>query len=80
MRGDLSIPPGKILEALKETKSLIDQFIADGGCGEYVQIVLPKQIQMCIALTLEAFEQLDCSIRSAKVGEEMTLFTDPLEH
>lgn len=80
VRGDLSIPPGKILEAFKETKSLTDQFIADGGCGEYVQTVLPKQTQMCIALTLEAFEQLGCSIRSAKAGEEITLFTHPPEH
>ena len=74
------IPTSKIFEAFKETKSLTDQFIADGGCGDYIETILGQQNNLCIGLTLDAFEQMGCSIRSAKAGEEIKLFKPRPEH
>ncbi len=78
--GELIIPASKILEAFRETKSLTDNFIVDGGCTDYVETVLPQQDNLCIALTLEAFEQMGCSIKSAKAGEKLELFKPLPEH
>ncbi len=67
---DLIIPASMILEAFGETKLLTDQFIADCGCADYLGAVTPKQIQLCVALIVEAFEQLGCALRTAKVGQK----------
>ncbi len=77
---DLIISPLEIFEAFKETKSLTDNFIADSGCGDYVETVLPQQNSLCTVLTLEAFEQMGCSIKSAKAGEKFNLFKPLPEH
>lgn len=68
---DLIIPASMILEAFGETKLLTDQFIADCGCADYLGLVTPKQIQLCVALIVEAFEQLGCALRTAKVGQKL---------
>lgn len=78
--GDLIIPTTNIFEAFKETKSLTDRYIVDGGCSDYIETVLPQQNNLCIALTLEAFEQMGCSIRSAKAGEKLRLFKPLPQH
>ena len=69
MGGNLNVPAAKVLEAFSETKLLTDQFIDDFRCANYVETVMPKQNQMCIALTVEAFEQLGCSIKTAEAGQ-----------
>ena len=78
--GELIIPTSKIFEAFGETKSLTDHFIVDGGCTDYVETVLPQQDNLCIALTLEAFEQMGSSIKTAKAGEKLELFKPLPEH
>ena len=78
--GDLIIPTSKIFEAFGETKSLTDHFIVDGGCTDYVETELPQQDNLCIALTLEAFEQMGSSIKTAKAGEKLELFKPLPEH
>ncbi|ERF73358.1 hypothetical protein EPUS_08300 [Endocarpon pusillum Z07020] len=69
--GNLDIPASTILEAFNETKILTDQFIADYRCADYMEVVNPKQTQLCVALTVEAFEQLGCSLRTAKAGQKL---------
>lgn len=59
------------MEAFEETKKLTDQYIADYGCADYMEVVNPKQVQMCVALIVEAFEQLGCSLRTAKPGQKL---------
>ena len=71
---DLIIPTSNIFEAWKQTKALTDEFIVAGGCSDYVDTVLPQQNNLCIALTLAAFDQLGANIKSAKAGEEIILF------
>lgn len=67
-RGTLNVPALTILEAFGETKMLTDQFIIDYRCAEYLNVVNPKQTQLCVGLTVEAFEQLGCDLRTAKAG------------
>ncbi|MCJ1473382.1 hypothetical protein MMC13_002033 [Lambiella insularis] len=72
--GDFIVPASKIFQAFQDSKRLTDQFITEGGCSDYVETVLPQQNNMCIALTLEAFERMGCTIKSAKTGEQVKLF------
>ena len=68
---DLQVPAAKVLEAFGETKLLTDQFIADFQCADYVEAVIPRQTEMCVALTIEAFEELGCSLRTAEAGKHL---------
>ena len=67
----LNIQASAILNAFGETKELTDQFIADYHCADYMDIVNPKQTQLCVVLTIEAFEQLGCNLRTAKAGQKL---------
>lgn len=69
--GELELHGPTVLEAFNETKALTDQFIADYGCADYVESVLPKQTRMCISLTVETLEQLGCHLRSIPTGQRM---------
>lgn len=64
----LSLPPSLVMEAFNETKALTDKFISDFECDDYIKRVLPGKNKLCIALTIEAFEALGCSIRDAQPG------------
>lgn len=67
----LELPSSTIIEAFEESKKLTDQFISDYRCAGYIDTVLPKQTQLCVALTVEAFEQLGCPLRTAKAGQQL---------
>ena len=69
--GSLNVPASTILETFGASKMLTDQFIADHRCADYIEIVNPKQTQLCVALTVEAFEQLGCPLRTAKAGQKL---------
>lgn len=69
--GSLNVPASTILDAFGGSKMLTDQFIADYRCADYLEVVNPKQTQLCVALTLEAFEQLGCPLRTAKAGQKL---------
>ncbi|QGA18697.1 hypothetical protein EYB26_006382 [Talaromyces marneffei] len=69
--GNLDLPASVILEAFHETKVLTDKFIEDYRCAGYIDNVLPKQDELCIALAVEAFEQLGVSLKGAKPGQKL---------
>lgn len=69
--GNLNVPASTILEAFGGSKMLTDQFIADYRCADYLEVVNPKQTQLCVALTLDPFEQLRCPLRTAKAGQKL---------
>lgn len=73
---DLQLPGSVVLEAFGESKLLTDQFLADYRCTGYMDTINPKQTQLCIALTLEAFEQLGCSVKTAQPGQRL----DRIQH
>lgn len=68
---DLVLPVHTILEVFGETKQLTDKFIEDYRCADYMDTVNPKQTQLCVALTVEAFEQMGCPLKSATPGQKL---------
>ncbi|KAL8993291.1 MAG: hypothetical protein Q9169_006452 [Polycauliona sp. 2 TL-2023] len=68
---ELQLPPSAVLEAFGESKLLTDQFITDYQCAGYMDTINPKQTQLCIALILEAFEELGCPMKTAKAGQQL---------
>lgn len=62
-----------IAEAFAEVKVKTDRAIVDGGADGYVAHVLPIQDELCVALTLEAFEQLGCCVGQSRPGDRVRL-------
>ncbi|KAI4180322.1 MAG: hypothetical protein L6R41_007301, partial [Letrouitia leprolyta] len=80
LKGDLVLPASAVLEAFGESKLLTDRFIEDHRCAGYLDTVMPKQAQLCIKLTAEAFKQLGCDLDSAKAGQTLTRVQHVPEH
>ncbi|THC94912.1 hypothetical protein EYZ11_005595 [Aspergillus tanneri] len=76
----LELPFATVMEAFNETKSLTDDRIAEYQQTRYVESVLPMQDDMCIALVLEAFDQLDVKIRDAPTGQKFARISHPKKH
>ncbi|KAJ5930367.1 polyketide synthase [Penicillium verhagenii] len=76
----LGLPFASVMEAFNETKSLTDKKIADHHQTNYVDTVLPAQIEMCVALALEAFEQLGVKFCTAEPGQKFPRIPHPKEH
>ncbi|KAJ1323107.1 phthiocerol/phenolphthiocerol synthesis type-I polyketide synthase C [Microdochium nivale] len=62
-----------VLAAFGSVKSRTDQQVEVVGCAAYVTDILPKQDELCVALTLEAFEQMGCDIKQASSGQTVRL-------
>ncbi|THD00110.1 hypothetical protein EYZ11_000435 [Aspergillus tanneri] len=69
---DLHLSMTIVLESFGETKALTDQFLAENQCSGRVHAFAPLQLQLCVTLTLEAFEELGDAIRSAPSGQRLT--------
>ncbi|KAK3367533.1 hypothetical protein B0H63DRAFT_535507 [Podospora didyma] len=78
--GDLKLTPEIIFEAFEETKRLTDDMIAEYHLEGYMDNVLPRQTQLCVALTVEAFAQLGCNLREAKAGDVLQRIPHEREH
>lgn len=65
----LVLPATLILESFGKTKIMTDQLIREYKIDNFANIILPKSTQLCIALTLEAFEKLGVSISAARPGQ-----------
>ncbi|AEO68597.1 uncharacterized protein THITE_2079455 [Thermothielavioides terrestris NRRL 8126] len=78
--GELRLPPEAVFEAFEEVKKLTDQFIADYRCADYMNTAMPKQTQLCVALAVEAFEQLGCPLASARAGTILQRIEHRPEH
>ncbi|KAK5656795.1 hypothetical protein OQA88_4343 [Cercophora sp. LCS_1] len=76
----LSLEASGVLSAFGETKKMTDQFITDYHCSGYMDNINPKQTQLCISLVLDAFEKLDCNIRTAKAGEKLRRISYAPQH
>ena len=77
---DLILPAAAVLEAFGESKALTDQFIEDHRCLGYLDVVMPKQAQLCVQLAAEAFGQLGCDLKSAKAGQRLEKIPHLPEH
>ena len=61
---DCSISQDTVLSAFETTKSLTDRYIEAHACVRYLEDIMPRHTQLCLALILEAFEKLGCPIRN----------------
>ncbi|RAK79441.1 ketoacyl-synt-domain-containing protein [Aspergillus fijiensis CBS 313.89] len=66
---DLQLPSEAVMDAFTEVKDLTDEYIAEFNGLNYMQTINPALAQMCVALIVEAFEQLGCSLRAAVYGQ-----------
>ncbi|RAK97282.1 putative polyketide synthase [Aspergillus ibericus CBS 121593] len=77
---ELQLPEDLILEAFGETKALTDQFLSENHCSGRVHSFNPLQMQLCVTLTLEAFEILGSFIRAAKPGQPLDRISHDPQH
>ncbi|KAL9110680.1 MAG: hypothetical protein Q9227_004857 [Pyrenula ochraceoflavens] len=77
---DLNLPFATVMEAFNETKNLTDDRIVEFGQTNYAEEIMPLQTKMCVALTLEAFDQLGCHLREGKPGQKFERISHPREH
>jgi acyl carrier protein len=66
---DLTLPTGAVLESFAKAKALTDHMIREYKLDTFANVIAPKSTQLCIALTLEAFEKLGVSLKTAKPGQ-----------
>ncbi|PYH87874.1 polyketide synthase [Aspergillus ellipticus CBS 707.79] len=76
----LQLPYGLVLEAFGETKALTDQFLSDNNCSGRVHNFNPHQMQLCVTMTLEAFETLGSPIRTATRGQRLERISHDPQH
>ncbi|KAL4971355.1 hypothetical protein BDW66DRAFT_155741 [Aspergillus desertorum] len=78
--GEPTLPFEAVMEAFNETKQLTDIRIAEMEQRSYVAGVLPLQIELTVALTIEAFEVLGAGLQTAQPGEQLPRVPHGNEH
>ncbi len=78
--GGLELSFATVMEAFNEMKRLTDDRIVEYGQAAYADVVEPMQTQLCVALAIEAFEELGCSLPAATAGEQLFRIEHPAEH
>lgn len=63
---------GAVMEVFNEIKHATDQKVEACGQSHYYDHAYPMQTAMCVALTVEAFEQVGCSLRRVAMGQPVT--------
>lgn len=76
----IKLPASTVLAAFGESKAITDEFIRDYRCSGYLESVMPRQTQLCVALTAEAFKQLGCDLKLARPGQRMEKIPHLPEH
>ncbi|RAH76557.1 putative polyketide synthase [Aspergillus japonicus CBS 114.51] len=77
---ELHLPHDMMLCAFAETKALTDQFLSENNCSGRVLSFNPVQMQLCVTMTLEAFEELGSFIRSAQPGQRLDRIKFDAQH
>ncbi|KAI9045893.1 putative polyketide synthase [Aspergillus affinis] len=77
---ELCLSQDPVLEAFGQVKALTDQFLADNQCSGRVHAFAPLQIQLCVTLTLEAFEELGDAIRKAQPSQRLKRISFDPQH
>ncbi|PYH43665.1 putative polyketide synthase [Aspergillus saccharolyticus JOP 1030-1] len=77
---ELHLPHDLILDAFAETKALTDKFVSENHCSGRVLSFNPVQMQLCVTMTLEAFEELGSPIRSARPGQRLERIKFDAQH
>ncbi|OJI88585.1 hypothetical protein ASPTUDRAFT_135016 [Aspergillus tubingensis CBS 134.48] len=77
---ELHLPVDIVLKAFGETKALTDQFLSENHCSGRVHSFNPLQMQLCVTLTLEAFEALGSYVRIAQPGARLDRIPHDPQH
>jgi acyl transferase domain-containing protein/nucleoside-diphosphate-sugar epimerase/acyl carrier protein len=78
--GSLQLPSEIVRQAFGETKARTDALLKEQNLDRYARDTAPDQTRLCILLTIEAFEQLGCTIQTARAGDEITKVEHVSEH
>lgn len=68
-KSDTDISARSIVDIFTETKLLTDRFIEENQLSGYSNHVQPKLTELVVVYTLDALDQMGCSLRSAQPGE-----------
>jgi SAM-dependent methyltransferase/acyl carrier protein len=71
---------GTVMGAFRETKDLTDDRVVEYGQEDYSRSVLPRQHELTVALTIEAFEKLGAGLTQAQAGERLKHIPHSKEH
>ncbi|XDG01217.1 hypothetical protein ABKA04_000832 [Annulohypoxylon sp. FPYF3050] len=66
---ELKLSRHDILASFGESKMLTDKFIRDYKIDDFISVVFSESNKLCVALIVEAFEQLGCPLRTATKGQ-----------
>jgi thioester reductase-like protein/acyl carrier protein/SAM-dependent methyltransferase len=66
---DLHLPQVNVVQTFREIKARTDEFLANNQCSGRLHDFTPLQIELCLVLTLEAFNTLGSDIRSASPNQ-----------
>lgn len=76
----LELPGDMVAQAFYETKIRTDDLIKEYGLDVYAHQTGPDQTRLCILLTIEALEDLGCSLRKANPGDKLVKVLSAPEH
>ncbi|KAI1454970.1 hypothetical protein F4805DRAFT_460210 [Annulohypoxylon moriforme] len=65
----LKLSQHDILASFGESKMLTDKFIRDYKIDNFSSVIFAESNRLCVALIVEAFEQLGCSLKTATKGQ-----------
>ncbi|KAJ5543164.1 type I iterative polyketide synthase [Penicillium sp. DV-2018c] len=68
-KGDTQLQANTIVDLFTKTKLLTDHFIEQNQLSGYSNHVQPKLTELVVIYTLDALDEMGCSIRSAQAGE-----------
>ncbi|KAL2831657.1 hypothetical protein BJY01DRAFT_254165 [Aspergillus pseudoustus] len=68
---DLALPNRDVLRAFEETKARTDEFLANNQCSGRLHDFSPLQVELCLVLTLEAFETLGSDLQATLAGDSL---------
>ncbi|RDW87100.1 putative Polyketide synthase (JCVI) [Aspergillus mulundensis] len=77
---DLDLPLEDVLHSFRETKKLTDQFLEDNNCSGRLLEFTPLLVNLCLVLTLEAFEALGSNVRAARAGDRLSRIKFDAQH
>ncbi|KAJ0416962.1 hypothetical protein BJY00DRAFT_316374 [Aspergillus carlsbadensis] len=77
---DLHLPQTDVVQTFDEIKSRIDEFLADNQCSGRLHDFTPVQIELCLVLTLEAFNTLGSDIRGAHPDQRLARIEHDSQH
>lgn len=76
----LTLSSSDILEAFSEVKKQSDQTLRDFGLDHVDRIILGASNRLCVALIVEAFENLGCPLRDINSGQHIPLVSYQPQH